>query len=65
MFPLSSVSNLHSEGEMGEEEEGEGCGGGGLVIHAHMCLPVPPVTGPGGGAHDKLPSTGTLRAQPP
>lgn len=36
--------------------------GGLLVIHAHMCLPVPPVTGPGGGgADDKLPSAGTLR----
>lgn len=36
--------------------------GGLLVIHAHMCLPVPPLTGPGGGgADDKLPSAGTLR----
>lgn len=65
MFSLSSVSNLHSEGEEGGGGVRKGCGGGGLVIHAHMCLPVPPVTGPGGGAHDKLPSTGTLRAQPP
>ena len=33
---------------------------GGSVIYAHMCLHAPLMTGPGGGAHDKLLSIGDL-----
>lgn len=62
LSPLCQISTVRARERRGGGGPGEV---GGLVIHAHMCLPVPLVTGPGGGAHDKLPSTGDLRAQPP